>query len=109
MCTHDHSIVDTMRRRVIELDNGTIVRDQRTGSTPEPWLRLDYVTREVGHNLVRNVTHPGVVITVFVSLSLVGMAFVVHGVQNAAAVGRRRRVHRLPEPRRRPGRDRRHR
>jgi len=31
MCTHDHSIVDTMRRRVIELDKGTIVRDQARG------------------------------------------------------------------------------
>jgi cell division transport system ATP-binding protein len=31
MATHDRSIVDTMRRRVIELDRGTIVRDQRRG------------------------------------------------------------------------------
>ena len=28
MATHDRSIVDTMRRRVIELDRGSIVRDQ---------------------------------------------------------------------------------
>jgi cell division transport system ATP-binding protein len=31
MATHDQSIVDTMRRRVIELDRGTIVRDQSRG------------------------------------------------------------------------------
>ena len=31
MATHDHTIVDTMRRRVIELDRGTIVRDQSRG------------------------------------------------------------------------------
>ncbi len=31
MATHDQSIVDTMRRRVIELDSGTIVRDQSRG------------------------------------------------------------------------------
>ncbi len=31
MATHDRSIVDTMRRRVIELDRGRIVRDQARG------------------------------------------------------------------------------
>jgi cell division transport system ATP-binding protein len=31
MATHDAGIVDTMRRRVIELDRGTIVRDQVRG------------------------------------------------------------------------------
>jgi cell division transport system ATP-binding protein len=31
MCTHDRGIVDTMRRRVIELDRGRIVRDQARG------------------------------------------------------------------------------
>lgn len=31
MATHDRGIVDTMRRRVIELDNGQIVRDQARG------------------------------------------------------------------------------
>ena len=31
MATHDRSIVDTMRRRVIELDRGEIVRDQARG------------------------------------------------------------------------------
>jgi cell division transport system ATP-binding protein len=31
MATHDRSIVDTMRRRVIELDRGAIIRDQARG------------------------------------------------------------------------------
>jgi cell division transport system ATP-binding protein len=31
MATHDRSIVDTMRRRVIELDRGAIIRDQVRG------------------------------------------------------------------------------
>ncbi len=31
MATHDRSIVDTMRRRVIELDRGEVVRDQARG------------------------------------------------------------------------------
>lgn len=31
MATHDHAIVDAMRRRVIELENGHVVRDQDRG------------------------------------------------------------------------------
>jgi cell division transport system ATP-binding protein len=31
MATHDQHIVDSMRRRVIELDNGVVVRDQSRG------------------------------------------------------------------------------
>ena len=31
MATHDAGIVDPMRRRVIELDRGTLVRDQARG------------------------------------------------------------------------------
>jgi cell division transport system ATP-binding protein len=31
MATHDHAIVDSMRRRVIELEGGNIVRDQSRG------------------------------------------------------------------------------
>jgi cell division transport system ATP-binding protein len=31
MATHDRGIVDTMRRRVIELDHGNVVRDQARG------------------------------------------------------------------------------
>lgn len=31
MATHDHAIVDAMRRRVIELEKGVVVRDQERG------------------------------------------------------------------------------
>ncbi len=31
MATHDRAIVDSMRRRVIELDRGTVIRDQARG------------------------------------------------------------------------------
>lgn len=31
MATHDHGIVDSMRRRVVELENGVVVRDQARG------------------------------------------------------------------------------
>ncbi len=31
MATHDRSVVDTMRRRVIELEHGDIIRDQSRG------------------------------------------------------------------------------
>ena len=38
MATHDHAIVDAMRRRVVALDRGRIVRDQSRGAyeTAEP-------------------------------------------------------------------------
>ncbi|EIE97771.1 cell division ATP-binding protein FtsE [Saccharomonospora glauca] len=31
MATHDHSIVDSMRRRVVQLDQGRVIRDDRRG------------------------------------------------------------------------------
>jgi hypothetical protein len=31
MATHDAGIVDTMRRRVIEIDHGAVIRDQARG------------------------------------------------------------------------------
>ena len=31
VATHDHAMVDRMRRRVIELEDGKIVRDEATG------------------------------------------------------------------------------
>ena len=32
MATHDREMVDKMRKRVIALENGTVVRDERRGS-----------------------------------------------------------------------------
>ena len=34
MATHDQAIVDAMRKRVIELDHGKVVRDQSRGVYP---------------------------------------------------------------------------
>jgi cell division transport system ATP-binding protein len=31
MATHDHAIVDAMRRRVVQLERGRIIRDQAAG------------------------------------------------------------------------------
>src|SRR5918996_88778 len=31
MATHDHAIVDSMRRRVVELEHGKVIRDQTRG------------------------------------------------------------------------------
>ncbi|HEY5578113.1 MAG TPA: ATP-binding cassette domain-containing protein, partial [Acidimicrobiia bacterium] len=36
MASHDHAIVDAMRRRVVQLDNGRVVRDQRQARYEEP-------------------------------------------------------------------------
>lgn len=32
MATHDHAIVDAMRRRVVQLEDGLMIRDQRSGA-----------------------------------------------------------------------------
>jgi cell division transport system ATP-binding protein len=32
MATHDHAIVDAMRRRVVQLEGGRVIRDQRSGA-----------------------------------------------------------------------------
>ena len=32
MATHDHAIVDAMRRRVVQLDRGRIIRDETRGT-----------------------------------------------------------------------------
>lgn len=39
MATHDHAIVDAMRRRVVQLDRGRIVRDQDGGAYQQVRLR----------------------------------------------------------------------
>ncbi len=47
MATHDHAIVDAMRRRVVEIDRGRIMRDESRGiyeTAPEPTVP---VTTEV--------------------------------------------------------------
>jgi cell division transport system ATP-binding protein len=44
VATHDHAMVDRMRRRVIELDRGRIVRDERQGG----YAKSDMSTAEFG-------------------------------------------------------------
>jgi cell division transport system ATP-binding protein len=36
MATHDHAIVDAMRRRVVALERGRVVRDQSRGAYETP-------------------------------------------------------------------------
>ena len=93
VATHDEVLVDKMRRRVIELSNGVMVRDQArgvygfdgsAGSSRSRWPReasadvavsVDYVVRETASNLWRNrLMTIAAILTVAVSLSLVGAA-----------------------------------
>jgi energy-coupling factor transporter ATP-binding protein EcfA2 len=88
IATHDEVLVDKMRRRVIELSNGILVRDQARGvygidGTPagrwRAWadmpVSVDYVVRETASNLWRNrLMTIAAVLTVAVSLTLVGAA-----------------------------------
>src|SRR5262249_9748012 len=72
MATHDQRIVDAMRRRVLELDHGSVVRDQARGvyGVGSKYLsRFSYFTRETFISLRRNllITIPAL-ITVPVSL-----------------------------------------
>jgi cell division transport system ATP-binding protein len=41
MATHNDAIVNTMRRRVIELDGGIVVRDEDQGAYEAPVSRFD--------------------------------------------------------------------
>ncbi len=92
VATHDEVLVDKMRRRVIELSNGMMVRDQARGvygfdgavHRRSRWPRgawadvavsVDYVVRETASNLWRNrLMTIAAILTVAVSLSLVGAA-----------------------------------
>ena len=71
-------------------------------------IKLDYVARETVTNLKRNLTLTlASMVTVAVSLALVGSAFVVRAARAALdrALEGRRAVHRVHEPRRAPGAD----
>ena len=102
MATHDQRIVDAMRRRVIELDHGSLVRDQvarRLRSRELMSSRLAYFTRETLISLRRNLlmTIAGI-ITVAISLFLFGGILLVsrtvdHGTQQVEARRRARDLH----------------
>ena len=99
IATHDEVLVDKMRRRVIELSNGIMVRDQargvygidgttqhadgRRGLMP---VSVEYVARETASNLWRNrLMTIAAVLTVAVSLTLVGAALLLRqGAANAS-------------------------
>ena len=87
MATHDAGIVDQMRKRVIELDDGRVVRDQargvygyqpRLGALTFP-MQLRYVFSETATGLRRNVSMSvALIVTIFVSLTLVGMGLLLN-------------------------------
>ncbi len=94
MATHDAGIVDQMKRRVIELISGQIVRDERRGgyqtqaipvqafasTAASPTrgssaMRLGLILGEVANGLRRNVSMViSVVLVTFISLTFVGAA-----------------------------------
>ena len=105
MATHDQRIVNTMRKRVIQLDRGVIVRDQARGvyEYPQMLSRLTYTFRETWASFRRNMTLTvAAIITSAVSLLIFGLdAADAAGLrQPARAVGGRRRDDRLRQRRR---------
>ena len=84
MATHDHAIVDAMRRRVVQLERGRVVRDQAgrdtnprptwwtsSGGRPRDMSTVLYLIGEAFTNLRRNIlVVTGAVLAVFVSLTL---------------------------------------
>ena len=91
MATHDAGVVDQMRKRVIELADGqrrarpgagrlrlpALIRDRTPTSRPTGvvlHMQLRYVFTELGSGLRRNLSmHIAVILTLFVSLTLVGL------------------------------------
>ena len=77
MATHDDEIVDQMRKRVIELKGGQLIRDQDRGvyGAEAVRMRLRFIFGEVFNGLRRNGTMAlSVVLVTFVSLTFVGAA-----------------------------------
>jgi cell division transport system ATP-binding protein len=52
MCTHDYGIVDLMRRRVVELNRGVLVRDEAQGAYATGQLPVVQEIPEVQENPV---------------------------------------------------------
>ena len=75
MATHDDDVVDQMRKRVIELESGRVIRDEAQGVYGATGLmQFRYVFSELGQGLRRNVSmHIAVVLTLFVSMTLLGL------------------------------------
>ena len=74
MATHDERIVDQMRKRVVELEHGKVVRDQERGCTTLAF-RLSYIAVEAYRGFRRNLLLAiSMVIIVAISLTLFGIA-----------------------------------
>ena len=54
VATHDSEMVDRMRRRVIEMNEGRVVRDEAGGDVPEAGMRPFFFLREALRALRRN-------------------------------------------------------
>ena len=99
MATHDYHIVDSMRRRVIELNGGQITRDQSRGvygvgrvvagppptaalrsSSDRESMRVNFVLSEVATGLRRNLTMTvAMILTTAISLGLMGTGLLIAG------------------------------
>ena len=69
MATHDQAIVDAMRKRVIELEKGKVVRDQSRRAVQPMAPRLESFFRETASGLRRN----GVVAFAAMSTSFIAL------------------------------------
>ena len=94
MATHDHAIVDAMQRRVVQLDDGRVIRDEQSGryETEQVPDRVPstvslcssetdsrFLIREALINLRRNLLVVlGAVLAVFISLALAFGALVLN-------------------------------
>ena len=101
MATHDAGVVDQMRKRVIELEHGqrrprpgpgrlrlpALTRPTATADHRESLsMQLRYVFSELGQGLRRNLSmHLAVILTLFVSLTLVGLGVLLNQQADKAA------------------------
>ena len=75
MATHDADIVNQMRKRVIELHGGHVIREQWRLRGGELTMKLRFILSEVGKGLARNrAMSVAVIIVTYVSLLFVGVA-----------------------------------
>ncbi len=82
VATHDREMVDSMRRRVIALDRGNLTRDQDRGCTVS-MSSFFYFLKESLTGFTRNLsTALGSIVTIFLSLLIIGIFLVGGSVVN---------------------------
>ena len=82
VATHDREMVDNMRRRVIALDRGNLTRDQDRGCTVS-MSSFFYFLKESLTGFTRNLsTALGSIVTIFLSLLIIGIFLVGGSVVN---------------------------